>query len=110
MKLVEILIALMIAFGFGFFGSLQILIINKKDIYNRWVGKVGSQGLTTFDYVTTFGGLWVIKEIDYRALINSNPGDLELRKVLRIVYIVKWVSIITAILFAICAIILKILE
>ncbi len=43
--MVEILIALLKALGFILFGSLQILILNKKTIYNRWIKKVGSNGL-----------------------------------------------------------------
>lgn len=110
MKLVEILIVLLIALGFILFGSLQILILNKKVIYNRWVKKVGSNRLTAFDYVTTFGGSWVIKDINYKTLLDNNTGDLELRRKVKIISIVKMVCIITAILFVINAVFLKILE
>lgn len=110
MKSIEIFIVLLIVLGFILFGSLQILILNKKAIYNKWVKKGESNRLTAFDYATTFGGFWVIRDLNYKTLLKNNPGDLELRKMVKNISIVKMVCIITAILFVIDAIILKILE
>ncbi|RFM30752.1 hypothetical protein [Chitinophaga silvisoli] len=110
MKLIEIFIVLLIVLGFIILGSLQILILNKKSIYNKWGNKGKSNKLTAFDYATAFGGFWLLRDINYKTLLENNPGDLELRRGVKNVSIVKMVSITTTILFVIDAIILKILE
>lgn len=110
MKLVEVLALLLIVFGFILFGSLQILILSKKAIYNKWIKKTGSDGRSTFDYVTTFGGLWVVKDIDYDALLNSHPTDIELRRNVKIITITRILSIIMGGLLVFVAIMLKVLE
>ncbi len=66
--------------------------------------------ITAFDYMTTFGVLWIIKDIDYKTLLDSNPNDSELRRIVKVVSIVKIVSVITVVLFAINITVLKILE
>jgi hypothetical protein len=103
----------MIVFGIVFFVSVfillistSIIIINKKKIYYEYLN---NKKLTSFDYLMDYDGNWLLKDIGLKKILSNDPTNSWLQEKAQMIFIFKWVSILTSIFLVLFCIIIKII-
>jgi hypothetical protein len=87
--------------------SINRLIFCKKTVYYKWIDK--TKRLTVFDYVQNYGSMWLLKPIDYKLLLSSNPSDTNLKLLVKEIRLLEITSIVLVVMFLMFAIVLKFL-